>query len=109
MSVEDDCYRFVQLVVIKEHPFCRICGAPATVGHHLYKRDRMATAFLPEAIWALCHYCHDWAHRNPFEFQKKVIEEIVERYYELLRLSNSVIKNQDLKSIREDLRKRAKK
>lgn len=101
-----EAYRLIQEVVVKETPFCKRCGSPATVGHHLYKRDRMATAFLPEALWGLCTECHAWAHRNPCQLQKMVIEEIGERYYELLRLSHTVVKNMDLDQVKKELKKR---
>lgn len=78
---------------------------PATVAHHVYKRDRLATAFLPEALWSLCNECHGWAHRNPCQFQKLVVSEIGERYYELLRLSHTVVKNMDFKKVKEELKK----
>jgi 5-methylcytosine-specific restriction endonuclease McrA len=106
MSAEYDCYRLIQEVVVRETPFCRRCGSPATVGHHLFKRDRLATAFLPEAVWSLCNDCHGWAHRNPYPFQLMVVNEIGERYYELLRLSHTVVKNMDFKNVKEELKKR---
>jgi len=101
-----ECYKLIQELVTKETPFCKRCGAPATVGHHLYKRDRLATAFLPEALWSLCAECHNWVHRNPYPFQVMVINEIGERYYELLRLSHTVVKNMDFDQVKKELKKR---
>lgn len=76
----------------------------SSVGHHLFKRDRMGTAFLPEALIGLCVDHHAYAHAHPEEFRELMIERMGERYYELQRLSNSVVKYQDFGGIRRHLR-----
>lgn len=88
-KAESDCYKLIQEIAIKQHPKCKWpgCNKPSTVGHHLFKRDRMATAFLPEAVWGLCVMHHDEAHREPAVFKRYVYQCIDDRYYELLRLS----------------------
>jgi len=70
----------------------------------------MGTAFLPEALVGLCERHHVvWAHAEPDEFREFMIGRIGEKYYELQRLSNSVVKHFDFEECRERLRKTIKK
>jgi len=102
-SPKSDCYRLIQQIAVKRDPKCIICGAPSTVGHHLFKRSRMATAFLPEAVRGLCHYHHDYLQHHRKWFRDIMIGQLGDRYYELERLSNTVVKV-DFKAKREELR-----
>jgi len=104
-SPKSECYRLIQQIAVKRDPRCIVigCGAPSTVGHHLFKRSRMATAFLPEAVRGLCHPCHLKAHASPAWFRALMISMIGDRYYELERLSNTVVKV-DFKAKRDELR-----
>jgi len=102
-SPKSDCYRLIQQIAVKRDPKCIICGAPSTVGHHLFKRSRMATAFLPEAVRGLCHYDHARAHTHRKWFTIFMVGLIGDRYYELERLSNTVVKV-DFKAKRDELR-----
>jgi len=75
------------------------------VGHHLFKRDRLATAFHPECVRGLCNRCHGITHAEPAWFMKIMFGLISERRYsELARLSWSVVPAMDYGAARADLR-----
>lgn len=102
-----ECYSLVQEIVCARDMFCRgpQCFFPTTVGHHLFKRDNMATAFDTRYVIGFCAHCHDWAHRHPQEFKDFIISMIGEGYYVGLRLSETVVKHSDFNAIREKLKK----
>lgn len=110
MSAKNDCYRLIQEVVVARDIFCRApaCGRLSSTGHHLYKRDRLATAFDPRYVIGLCNDHHvPWAHKEPNEFREWVISWMGEdEYYAGLRLSNTTVKQQDFEQIREYLREK---
>lgn len=102
---EADCYRLIQMVALQQDPACIICGWPSEVGHHLFKRDRLATAFLPEAVRGLCNQCHRDAHNYPLLFSGTMIRMMGEdRYFELERLSWKVAKHFDFNAKRQVLK-----
>jgi hypothetical protein len=104
-SAKKDCYRLIQEVSVKRSPFCRWCGMPSTVGHHIFKRDRLATAFLPEAVWGMCDIHHGYWHAHPAAFRLEAIRIIgYEEYYDLARLSDTTTRNVNFKEIRTKLR-----
>jgi len=100
--IEKRCYDLIQEVTLRQQPRCRICSVPSEVGHHLFKRDRMATAFLPEAVWGLCNNCHTQAHAHPMLFKAVAHQTMGQRYYDLLLLSHTTCRP-DLKKIKNDL------
>ena len=106
MSAKDDCYRLIQVIAATQDPFCIHpgCGESSQVGHHLFKRDRKGTAFHPEAVRGLCHLHHGHAHASPEQFKKIMLGLIGDRYYELQRLSKSVVKGTDYIAKRTELR-----
>lgn len=110
MSAKNDCYRLIQEVVVARDVFCRApgCGRLSAAGHHLYKRDRLATAFDPRYVIGLCNDHHvPWSHKEPNEFREWVISWMGEdEYYAGLRLSNTTVKHQDFEQIRECLREK---
>ncbi len=107
MSAEADCYRLLQEIVVKRDGICRApwCNKPATVGHHIFKRDRAATAHDPRYSFGLCHECHVvWAHGEPNDFREWLISEMGQDEYDNgRRLSNTVVKYQDYAKIKETL------
>jgi hypothetical protein len=108
VSARDDCYRLIQEVAVKASGKCQrpSCHNPAHCGHHIFKRDRLATAFRPDCVVGLCIACHyEWAHGEPDEFRDFMIARMGERYYELQRLSNSVVRNFNFIQCRNDLRR----
>lgn len=105
-GTKEKCYKKIQEVVAAKDKVCQHpnCSSPVMVGHHIFKRDRSATAFLPEAVIGLCHIHHTgWAHNKPEEFKRFMIERLGERYYELRRLSYTTLKNLDYQDIYENL------
>lgn len=108
MSAKDDCKKLIQEFVMLRDPICVEpgCGAPSDCGHHLFKRDRWTTAFLPEACVGVCTRSHTgWSHGKPEDFKKFMIARLGEtRYYELRRLSYQDAKSLDYTKIREGLR-----
>lgn len=66
----------------------------------------MGTAFNPRYAIGMCAGCHvPWAHGEPVEFQNWVISWLGEdEFYAALRLSNTVVKNQNFNDIRDFLR-----
>ena len=107
MKAKHDCYRLIQQIAVAQDIFCIIpgCGQLSQVGHHLFKRDRMATAFHPGAVRGLCNLHHGHARGKPEQFKKAMIGLMgFERYYELQRLSKSVVKNTDYVAKRAELR-----
>ena len=107
-KAKDDCYALIQEISVASETFCQApeCNQLSDCGHHIYGRDNMATAFLPEAVIGLCTRCHTgFAHNKPKGFKRFMIERMGEdRYYELKRLSDTTAKHQDYKAIREGLR-----
>jgi hypothetical protein len=102
-----ECYRLIQRVSIKLYPVCVWpgCNQPSVVGHHIFKRDKMATAFHPDCVLGMCNNHHDSAHRYRKCFKGILMVRMGdERYYELLRLSNAVVKNIDFKEVRDNLK-----
>lgn len=103
MSTAKDCYALLQAIVTRRDPFCRRpgCHRPTSAGHHIFKRDRMASAFDPQFCVGLCAHCHtSWAHGQPDEFRAWVIGWMGEsEYYDALRTSHSIVKHQDLNEI----------
>jgi hypothetical protein len=110
-AIERECYALVQEVVVARDVSCmrHNCMKPSVCGHHLFKRDRMATAFLTDAIIGFCAEDHQWAHKHPRDCRELAIEILAERYFELERLSRTVCKNVDYKAIRDRLRAELKK
>jgi hypothetical protein len=111
LTAKDDCYRLIQLVAIKEAKgICQRpgCGRPAECGHHVFKRDRLTTAFRPDCVVGLCIEDHNgWAHGEPEWFTIFMLGRLgEERYYELQRLSYSRAKEStfDFIGTREQLR-----
>ena len=103
-STKRDCYCLIQETAIKRSPFCPWCGSPSVVGHHLFKRDRLATAFLPEAVQGMCDFHHHHWHAHPKEFAAEMKKRIgVETYDKLRQLSYTVTKNMDYKAMRKNL------
>lgn len=99
-----ECYALIQEVAVKRHPVCPWCPKPSVVGHHLFKRDRMATAFLPEAVQGMCDYHHGYWHKHPAGFRQEMIREIGDdRYWELERLSQTVVRNVDYGAVKRKL------
>jgi hypothetical protein len=103
-----ECYKLIQEIAIAQDPFCIYprCSNRSTVGHHLFSRARMATAFHPECVKGLCNTDHRNAHDHPAAFQFFMENIMGERYFELMRLSNTVVKNIDFKEIRDELKKK---
>jgi len=105
-KAKDDCYKLIQIIVVAQDFLCIFpgCCQQSEVGHHLFKRDNMGTALHPEAVRGLCHIHHGHAHARPEQFKKIMIGLIGERYYELQRLSKSVVKGMDYVAKRAELR-----
>ena len=108
MATQADCYKLVQQVVTARDRFCRApgCSALSSAGHHIFPRARLATAFHPLYVIGLCAACHiGWAHGRPEEFLQWVVSWMGEgNYYAALRLSNTVVKNQDYDEIAAGLK-----
>ena len=109
VSTKSDCYALVQEIACARDRLCRGpgCSNLATSGHHIYKRNRLATAFDPQYIVGLCNDCHvPWAHAEPDQFTQWVISWMGEdEYYFGLRKSNTVVKDVNYIEIREGLRR----
>jgi hypothetical protein len=92
-----DCYRLVQIVVCKQYPVCRMpgCRKQSTVGHHVFPRNRMGTAFNPKAVIALCAAHHDYAHAHPVSF-REIAKMIVGSEFDALEvLSRTIVQFRD--------------
>jgi len=97
------CYDIIQEIAVAKDVVCQhpSCNRPADCGHHVFKRDRLTTAFLPEAVVGVCTQHHTgWAHNKPKDFKKFMIERLGEdRYYELRRLSYEHVEVMDYDEI----------
>jgi hypothetical protein len=84
-TTKKECYALIQQVTLKQSTRCRVmsCGKPSTVGHHIFPRNRMGTAFNPLAVLALCNDHHRFAHEHPKSF-RAIAELIVGSQYEAL-------------------------
>jgi hypothetical protein len=98
-----EAYRLIQEVTVAKDKVCQKpeCNRGADCGHHVFKRDRLKTAFLHEALVGFCTQHHTgWAHNKPKEFKKFMIKRLGEdRYYELRRLSYEHWEAPDYKEI----------
>jgi hypothetical protein len=106
MSAKDDCFKLIQQIAIARDKVCQHpdCCTSVEVGHHIFSRSRMATAFLPEAVIGLCAWHHStWAHGKPKAFKEFMVERIGERYHQLRRRSYETVKNPDYNEIRQGL------
>ena len=102
-GTKKDCYSIIQEIAVIKDKVCQhpSCSRPADCGHHSFKRDRLTTAFLPEAVVGVCTQHHTgWAHNKPKEFKTFMIERLGEdRYYELRRLSYTNLDHPDYHEI----------
>ena len=102
------CYDIIQEIAVIKDKVCQHpeCSQAADCGHHVFKRNRLTTAFLPEAVVGVCTQHHTgWAHNKPKEFKQFMIERLGEdRYYELRRLSYEHVEVMDYGEICERLR-----
>ena len=103
-----EAYKLIQEVVVVKDKVCQRpgCNRQADCGHHVWKRNRLSTAFLHEAVVGVCTQDHTgWAHNKPKEFKQFMIERLGEdRYYELRRLSYEHVEAMDYGEICERLR-----
>ena len=102
------CYDIIQEIAVIKDKGCQHpeCSRASDCGHHVFKRNRLTTAFLPEAVVGVCTQHHTgWAHNKPKEFKQFMIERLGEdRYYELRRLSYEHVEAMDYGEICERLR-----
>lgn len=107
-SIKRDCYRMMQQIASRGRCRYMECQEAATVGHHLFKRDRLGTAFLIDAVVPLCIAHHRFAHEKPMIF-KRWAQESIRGYFEMEHLSRKIIRlrKDDLISIRSALSKLA--
>jgi hypothetical protein len=56
-------YSVVRKEYMMLHPFCEVCGQPATDIHHKAKRG--ANLCNKDTFLAICRICHTKAHDNP--------------------------------------------
>lgn len=105
-NAEKDCYKYIQRIALLQDPVCIFpgCNAPAEVGHHLFKRDNLNTAFHPEAVRGVCNFHHTQAHAKPAWFRDIMIGLIDGRYFELQRLANTVVPLMDYRAKRAELK-----
>lgn len=92
------CERMMQEIAVTRDKVCQDpkCSDAATVGHHIFRRNKLSTAFEPDNLVGLCVVHHGRAHSNPAFFKKQMIDRLGEkRYYELRRQSNETAKNID--------------
>jgi hypothetical protein len=101
-NLKAECYRIIQILILQKHPICQFpyCGKPSQAGHHIFPRNRMGTAFNPQAVFALCLTHHDAMHRYPVLAELVLREALREQYDELEALSRMVVQYRD-----EDYRK----
>jgi hypothetical protein len=106
-KAEKDCYRLIQEIIVARDPVCYFpgCGKPSTAGHHLFKRDRLATAFDLRCIVGTCVEDHRWAHDHPGTFALLMAPRMEPGQYDYLkRLSHRVVKHFDFVGTRAWLR-----
>ena len=66
----DSKWRKIRDKFLAEHPFCEICGAPATLHHHVI-RKRDGGADDEANLVAVCSKCHNKHHSSTGESWKK--------------------------------------
>lgn len=108
MSAKDDCYKLIQQIAVLKDPFCvHGCGRRSSCGHHVFKRDRLATAFDPDLVVGLCAQCHTgWAHgKDADDFKQFMIKRIgKDAFYAARRRSNEIVKGFEYERRRDELR-----
>jgi len=105
-KAKNDCYKLIQVIAIAQDPICTMpgCWQPSQVGHHLFKRSNLATAFHPLSVRGFCHLHHGHAHTKPAEFEKAMIMLMGPLYHDLQRLSKQVVPDMDYVAKRTELR-----
>ncbi|MFZ2809417.1 MAG: hypothetical protein WAZ60_23785 [Desulfosalsimonadaceae bacterium] len=103
-SAERDCFSLIQQIAVQKDPYCIVCGAPSSVGHHIFGRD-LAAAFDPEMVRGLCEKHHvPFAHQQPEAFKTFFMTLVGDHYEQLERKSREVVQCMDFKAKRAELR-----
>lgn len=105
--IRQTCYRLIQEIAVLQDPVCvyPYCPYLSVVGHHLFTRSRLSTAFDPQAVRGLCHDHHQWVHNNPKQATLMFIKLIgVLKYGELERKSRIIMASLDFRMTRETLK-----
>ena len=88
---------------------CQHCGRhhKQVQAAHIFSRNNKSTRWDPDNGVTLCYYCHiQWAHREPVEITKWVINRLGEKKFnELERKANEIVRNIDYEAIEEKLKK----
>jgi hypothetical protein len=107
LNIKSECYALTQKVVLKRDIFCRRpgCHKRSSAAHHVFKRDRLSTAFDPRYLVGLCEDDHiPWAHQQHDDFISWVISWMGEdEYFEALRISHLPVKHFDFQGAKESL------
>ena len=107
-SLEKDCDRLLQQVVVERDKVCVRCRVkPAACGHHIFTRSRPATRYRPDAVIGVCAECHNYLEEHPAIAREFAISFIgYENYNILERLSLAVCRFRaaDFREIRQELR-----
>lgn len=106
-SIQKECDKLYQMAVLKRDGVCQHwhCIQPATAAHHIFGRANTATRYLPLNGIGLCQEHHNVAHGQPDLFETIVILRMGwDKYYDLQRLSKTVVKNFDFKECKKMLR-----
>ena len=115
-AVEKRCRALWQQIVTLRDGRCLRCGHVSpdggemqNVGHHPFRRNKMGSAFDPDAGILLCPVCHDgWARKFPQEARDLLKRKIgEERYIFLEALSRETVRlrEADFKAIAVELQK----
>ena len=107
-AAEKECYRLIQQIAVLNDPICTRfgCWKPSVVGHHIFPRSRMATAFDPRCVLGKCDCHHKIAHSSPAQDEIQNRKRFGDEEYEALeRLSWTVVPDINFEEIRDGLKK----
>ena len=105
-AIKKECKNLFQAVIVLRDPYCSFpgCGRPTEAGHHVFKRDRMGTAFDTRSGLGVCTQHHDTLQRDPLKTREIFVRRFGEALYEKLRMNSlAVVKNADMKAIKKGL------
>ena len=96
-------------VRLRDNFTCQRCGRQHkhVQAAHIFSRNNKSVRWDIDNGITLCHYCHIyWAHREPVEFTKWVIDRLgEEKFNELEKKANQIAYNLDYEEIEENLKK----
>lgn len=107
-NTKKECYRLIQEIALLRDPICVHpgCRRRSVAGHHIWRRNILATAFEPDAVQGVCEVHHRWVHQYPKEAHNMfagILGRV--RWEELKALSKVICHRFDFEAKRTELKR----